>query len=930
MELTTNTMKFLLITILSIIIGVFLVWFFSKAKQRTIIQKSFSFTIPIERVHKEVLANGMNVLIFKDVTQPKVLVQIAYEVGSYVEDSGERGLAHLVEHMIYKGTSTLSESDIDGISRKYGASFNAFTSLDVTSYYFEINKNNWKPFLPILADCMQNARFDEQHLASEVKAVVQELKMGRDNFWGNMVWKACELVFPPNHPYHVPIIGFKEDLLNLSSENLKKFYKKYYRPDRATLFVVGDVEAAEIMPIIKQNFESIKADQDSVIKKFPTIVSDLVTHHTRYFEDVKKEQLGFYWIIPGLKSPIEHLPSVVEDLLGAGQSGRLVRLLVDERKVATSVGVKASKFMEAGVFLIFIEPMPQKSEECEQLVKLELEKIMREGVKQEELERVAKQKAKKFFHKMQNYTELAYNWIKSYYSTRDELDIFKRVNKYFTVTPAQVQEFTQGYLDPFLMNRIEVLPLPVAKKSLREAIKQQSDALDKKILAQHQRVTAVEPQKVAQTLPAAESLTFSFPKPNKVIDLPNGMRILLAVNKQVPLIACDCYLRGAYYLDDARDGISVGFMMEMLMEGSKGFSKEENVDFFEQRGANYTFSERAACFSCLSGDFDELAERFDYILRHPTFPKESIDKLKEIFTDTYQRSKDSPRAMAIRLLRNNIYKNHPFAWTYDDAISIVDGLKSSMLERLHKEYVNAKNVVVSISGDFELAAMTKIVQKIFGQWPQGAKKEFANAPRDFQPNVTIDHAMMRDQMFFVLGRPSPVTLYDPDLIPLKMLNIICFKSLGSRIFKVREQTGLFYTAFGAFASNATKEPGYDFVGMIVNPENVEFAEKQVRTMLDVLVKEGVVQYEIDAAKQIYLKDLIDLVADNNAIARLLAMVDVLDLGFDYYDKVLARVQAMNVSELNSIAVKYGAVDGMIRICVGPALKKNVDGGLHPA
>ena len=123
-------------------------------------------------IKKVVLENGLTILIFKNIQTPKVLLQIAYDVGSWIEESGEKGLAHLIEHMIFKGTEKLNEGDIEAVARKYGADLNAFTSVDMTSYFFEVNKNNWKPFMGILADCMQNARFDEQHLASELIAVI--------------------------------------------------------------------------------------------------------------------------------------------------------------------------------------------------------------------------------------------------------------------------------------------------------------------------------------------------------------------------------------------------------------------------------------------------------------------------------------------------------------------------------------------------------------------------------------------------------------------------------------------------------------------------------------------------------------------------------------------------------------------------------------
>ena len=878
------------------------------------------FTIPVDRVKKSVLDNGMHVVVFQNPSLPKVLVQIAYDVGSYVEENGERGLAHLVEHMIYKGTNTLSETDIHSIARKYGAHFNAFTALDVTSYYFETDKNNWKPFLPLLADCMQNARFDPDHLASEIKAVIQELKMYKDDYWRTMILKACELTFPPNHPYHTPTIGFKEDLLSLKPENLKNFYKKYYRPDRATLFIVGDVDLDDAIAQANKNFASITADQSSVVKPFPIIIPELVTNHTRYFEDVTKEQLGFYWVIPGLKASNEYVVSAIETLLGGGQSGRLYRLLVDEQRVASSVYVKAAKFMEAGIFLVLIEPMPGKSELCSDLVKRELERIGREGVSIDELDMVAKKKSRQFFQKTQSFTDFVYCWIKSYFATHDGLNIFKRVNSYYQIMPSDVQMFVKDNLDPFLMNRIEVLPLPENKKPLRERLKLMSDGLDKKILARYVRKTPVEAPKVAPTYPAPQPLTFVFPKPARVLELPNGLRVILAPNHYTPLIAVNCRFKEARYLDDAREGISVEMMMDMLMEGSKGYSKRDNVDFFEHHGASYAFDSAGARFVCLKDDVDVLLGRFMHIVTKPTFPPDALEKLKKIFVNSYQRAKDSPKAMALRLLRNEIYRNHPFAWTFDEAITLVQALQQAQLFKLHAAYLYPANMVVSVVGDFDADHMAQELRQQFGAWPKGAAQTVVRTARVSSKGKSIDYNMLRDQVFLLLAQPSPVTVYDPDWVPLNMLSIIGFRSLGSRIYQLREQTGLFYSAFGAFASNAVKDPGYDIVGMIVSPENVSVAEQRIRAQLKQFADDGVTETELAAARRIYLKDLIELVSDDSAIARMMASLDALELGFDYYDRVLERVQDMDVVQLNQLLQKYCTPDEMIRVRVGPMNK----------
>ena len=456
-------------------------------------------------------------------------------------------------------------------------------------------------------------------------------------------------------------------------------------------------------------------------------------------------------------------------------------------------------------FLVLIEPMAGKSEICSDLVKREMERIGREGVSIDELDMVAKKKSRQFFHKEQSFTDFVYCWIKSYFATHDELNIFKRVNSYYQIMPADIQAFVKDNLDPFLMNRIEVLPLPESKKPLRERLKLMSDELDKKILARYVRKTPVEAPKVAPSYPAPQPLTFAFPKPARVLELANGLRVILAPNHYTPLIAVNCRFKEARFLDDAREGIGVEMMMDMLMEGSKGNTKHDNVDFFERHGASYAFDSAGARFVCLKNDFDVLLGRFMHIVTKPTFPPDALEKLKTIFISSYQRAKDSPKAMALRTLRNEIYGNHPFSWTFDEAITLVQALQQPQLYKLHEAYVNPANMVLSVVGDFDENHMERELKRQFGSWPKGVAQTVVRTTHVASSGKSIDYNMLRDQVFLLLAQPSPVTVYDPDWVPLNMLSIIGFRSLGSRIYQLREQTGLFYSAFGAFASNAVKD-----------------------------------------------------------------------------------------------------------------------------
>jgi zinc protease len=919
MDLFTTKIKLVLLACAAVSAVAGAAYWYSLKRKNAMLHnsKKMIINVPHDRVKKKVLDNGMHVLAFKNDLLPKVLVQVAYDVGSYVEDSGERGLAHLVEHMIFKGTNVLSESDIDTIARKYGATFNAFTAWDTTSYYFEIDKNNWKHFLPILSDCMQNARFDPQHLASEVKAVVQELKMGKDNFFRLILYKACELGFPPNHPYHTPVIGYKEDLLNLTADRVKAFYKKHYRPDRATLFIVGDVDPDQAIAEAEKTFASLQAEKSSNTTVFPELHPELLSHHTKLFEDIQGGHLGLYWVVPGTKAEVEHIATCVEAILAAGESARLPHLLVDEKQVASSVTARVIKFMEAGLFLIVVQPVEGKTEECVALIRAELEKIMRDGVSQTEIERIAKVKTKGFFHKLQDNSNFVMDWITSYQATGDEMNVFARPGKFYAITQQQVQDFTRAFLDPFAMHRIDILPLPESKKALRADLKKQSDMLDQKILGHHVRTEPIEPPRAALTYPAPNSVDFTFPKPERIVTLDNGLQVLLCPRKNSPLISLSMTFKDSDYLESAKDGVLVDLMMGMLIEGSEKRDKQGNVACFEQYGASYSFAAQGAFFSSLSQDFEHIAHDFLNILTQPTFPKKSFEKVRAIFIDQYQRAKDSPKAVALQLLTNQIYRNHPYAWTFDEAVSIFEKATTQTLTHLHKQYINGKNMVLSVVGDFDNDTMERFIKQNFNALPQGDAIVVPTVPPTTEKiKDAIDFPMLRDQMIFLLGRPSALTMFHPDLIPLKLLNIICFGSMGSRIYKVREETGLFYGATGTFAAHATKQHGYDYMYMLISPENAPVAHTKIKEMLQDVGQNGITAPELEAARILYLKNLIDAVSDYTAIGRTINALYSRELGFDYYDKVLERIQTITVDELNTIAKKYCTDGGWCRVRVG--------------
>lgn len=881
---------------------------------------------PDGNLQKVVLENGLTVMVCKQGTAPKVLVQIAYDVGSAIEQEGERGLAHLLEHMIFKGTDKLVEGDIDAIARKYGADFNAFTSHDMTSYYFEADANNWQHFLPILADCMQNAKFDDQHLASEVKAVIQELRMYKDSHWHVMLEHAFTTIFPANHPYHHPIIGYKEDLADISGARLKAFYDKYYHPSRAVLCVVGDVDMDEAIAKAREAFEGIRSNAQDHQPPFIPLTHPLRTYSTTLYKDVQHEQIGLYWRIAGLDGGNHVLVSAVEYVLGGGLASRLHKHLVDDLQIASSVSVGGEQLAVAGIFLVNVEPKEGKREECIAAVTDQITQLAQEGCEDQELYKMVKNRQRQHMLALHNLSDFVYHWLESFFATRNEFNFFQDANKYASVEAAHVKRFCAQWLNPRDMHRIILAPLAAESRDLWQQEQAKEEEYYDFLLNTHKRTDPLSTPTFVHTLPAPTPLTFTFPQPTRVArQLSNQLAIITHTDTSMPLVSTVLSFKQAGYLSRSLQGIGIDLMMSLLLEGSKGIKRAQILEEFDMHGAQYGYNGRGMSLTCSHASFGAVFAHAMHVLTKPRFKKAAFEKMKAIFIHSYKQQKDSPRQMAMRTLKQAIYYKHPYGWSFDESIEYLEALTLEDMVKLHARYVCPAHMVLSVAGDVEPSFVEHCVLQNAHEWPVGSYQAPVYPARQTPPRNAVNIPMLRDQVVLVYGRPSQVLLHEPNHIILDLLSYVCFHSLGSRLFALRERTGLFYSASGAWGADVHQEHGFDYLCAIVSPENIEHAQTAIMDMAVQVADEGITQQELDAARQMYTKDMIDLTVDVRHRAGLFANVETLGIGYDYYDKALQLVHSLTVEEVNKVAKEYVSRDSFVRVAVGRVNQNDDDG-----
>jgi len=236
------------------------------------------------------------------------------------------------------------------------------------------------------------------------------------------------------------------------------------------------------------------------------------------------------------------------------------------------------------------------------------------------------------------------------------------------------------------------------------------------------------------------------------------------------------------------------------------------------------------------------------------------------------------------------------------------------LWRCHQKYCNPQAFFVAVSGLFQEKKLFNALDEAFAS-RQGAELALTPVEGTLAPEE-LHFDMLRDQVTLLLARPSKMTLYNDDYLPLSILNIILFYSLGSRLYKIREEQGLFYSLFGGFALDATSFSSFDYICTQLNPENVDSAHKEIIQALHNVKDNGITESELADAKQIYLNSLINLFADTPAVTQAVSSLKLFGLDLSYYQKVIARLATLRAADINRVAKDYINPDTFLKITVG--------------
>ena len=346
----------------------------------------------VDRVVAATLDNGLRVLLLEDHRSPIVSFQVWYRVGSRNEQRGATGIAHFLEHMMFKGTPTRGPKQFARLVEENGGQDNAFTSQDVTSYFVDIAADKLDLVIELEADRMRNLLLDAKQIASEREVVIEERRTRTEDDPGGFLGEEVSSIAFKAHPYGYPIIGWMEDIKRITPAEIRAFYQTYYLPNNAMVVAVGAFQAPAALEKIRRSFGRIPRGRTPP----PVLAVEPPQNGERRVTVRKEAELPIVylgWHVPNQRSDDAPALEVLSTILSGGRASRLYRDLVYQRQLALEAGGDYSYFsIDPNLFWFWATPMPgQTPETLEAELSRHMERLKAEPVTEEELARAKNQ-----------------------------------------------------------------------------------------------------------------------------------------------------------------------------------------------------------------------------------------------------------------------------------------------------------------------------------------------------------------------------------------------------------------------------------------------------------------------------------------------------------------------------------------------------------
>lgn len=810
------------------------------------------FTTAAEGISEYRLKNGLRVLLFPDESKQTITVNVTYLVGSAHENYGETGMAHLLEHLMFKGTPR--HRDIPRELTEHGARPNGTTWYDRTNYFetFAATEDNLKWALDLEADRMVNSFIAVKDLESEMTVVRNEYESGENRPATVLMQRMASTAYLW-HNYGNATIGARADIENVPIERLRAFYKTYYQPDNAVLLVAGKIDAAATLKLIQQYFGKIPRPKRALPASYTTEPTQdgERTVTLRRSGDVQLAALAYH--VPAGSHEDFAAVEILSQVLGDTPSGRLHKALVETGKAANVYSFEF-QLRAPGLALFGAEVRQDASlDAARDALIATVEGLPQQPVTQAELERARTQLLKQIDLSL-NASDRVGLALSEWLGMGDWRLFFLHRDRLRAVTLADVQGVATQYYKPSnrtvglfvptaAPDRAEIPPIPDIAAALRDykgdAPKAAGEVFDP------------SPANIE-----ARTLRFVTPGGLKVALVPKRTRGNAVVGSMTLRFGNEQNLLGRRSAGN--------WVPDMLMRGTQQRTREALMDEIDRLQARLNVGGGATAagvfLESTRVNLPELLRLVAEVLRQPAFTAGEFELLRQEALAAIEEQQKEPNALAAIDFQRHL---NPYAQddvryipTLAERIADAKALTLDEVKRFYAEFYGAQHGEITLVGDFDPQEITPLLNQLFQGWDSALP--YTRVPNPYQNVAALDLSLPtpdKANAVFIAGMNLAIRDDDPDYPALVLGNYMLGGGfLSSRLAtRVRQQEGLSYSIGSQLSANALDRNGLFRVSAIYAPQNLPRLEAAISAEITRALNEGFTAAELQAAKSGWLQ-----------------------------------------------------------------------------
>lgn len=879
----------------------------SKNEQSTqTLHEGIKFLTSVEGINEYLFTNGLSVLIFPDQSIQTITVNITYLVGSRNESYGETGMAHLLEHLLFKGTP--GHPNIPQELTEHGANANGTTFYDRTNYYetFAATDENLAWALSLEADRMINSFVAKKDLDSEMTVVRNEMERNENDPSRILMERVMSAAYVW-HNYGKSVIGSRADVENVPIERLQAFYKTYYQPDNAVLTISGKINESRVLELINEYFAPIPRPE----RKLPDVYTvEPVQEGERslILQRVGDTQLvNLAYHIPAFAHPDFAPLIVLFDVLGSAPSGRLYKALVESKK-ASSVWASGFQLKDPGLAYISAEIRKEDSIEAARDALVEtVENFNSQKLSNEEVERARTAILNWFELTLSSSTKttlelnecIARGDWRLFFITRDRLR---------QVTPEQMRQVAAKYL--ISSNRTLGTFIPV-EDPVRAVITKITESDLSAMVADY---------KGDEAFAAGEDFD---PTPENIesrvyrATLPGGLRLALLPKKtRNEIVHATLILRFGDEKSLRNRGWINQFVGAMLLRGTTQHTREQIKESFDRlkaavwvNGANP--SSTTVSVKTTRANLPEVLRLVAESLRSPSFPESEFATLKEEIAANLESGKSDPAMIGERAFRRHLnpYQKGDvrYAPEHQEELEQVEQTTIEDVKKFYSDFYGTANAQLGVIGDFDENEISKLAEELLDNWHSSV--EFKPVLKDYHDAEPVNLSMAtpdKSNAVFYAGLNLKISDDSPDYPAILLGNFMIGGGfLNSRLaVRIRQKEGLSYTVNSRLLVNSLDESGSFRTFAIFAPENLPKLETAFKQEIESIVEAGFSAEEIEAAKTGYLLALATKRSQDNELAFSLANHLYLERTFVWEKELERKIKSLTPEQINSTIRKH--------------------------